>query len=104
MTNGIEPEHDPAMQAIAQATNDMVAIAAQRHAEAAVIQETQAVIGRAQAAIDEAEWNALTPPEQEARQAAEEAAYKAYHAQRAAEIQEDIEMYTQIDGPEAEIG
>jgi hypothetical protein len=104
MTNGIEPEHDPAMQAIAQATNDMAAMAAQRHAEAAVIQETQAVIGRAQAAIDDAERDALTPKEQEARLAAEEAAYEAYHAQRAAEIEEDIELYRQIDGPEAEIG
>ena len=104
MTNGIEPERDPAMQAIAQAANDMAAIAAQRHAEAAVSQDAQGVVGRAQAAIDEEELNALTPKEQEARLAAEEAAYEAYHAQRAAEIEEDIELYTQIDGPEAEIG
>jgi hypothetical protein len=97
MTNGNEAERDPGMHAVAQATEEMVAFAAQRRAEEAVLRDAQVV-------LDNAEWNSLTRQEQDAQIAAAEAEEEAHFDQRRAEIEEDIELYRQIDGPEAEIG
>lgn len=81
--------------AIAQASDDMIAMSVQRHAEAEAIREAQVV-------IDNAEWNALSLQEQEARMAAQDAAYEAEAAERAAEAEAEAELYA--EDPEAEIG
>jgi hypothetical protein len=76
----------------------MMAMSVQRHAEAEALREAQVI-------IDNAEWNALTPQEQEARLAGQYAGYGAYFAQRAAEAEEEAELYAEreIEDPEAEI-
>ena len=95
MTNGNEAERDPGMHAVAQATEEMVAMAAQYRAEEAVLRDAQVV-------FDNAEWNSLTPQEQEAQIAADEAEEEAHLDQRRAELEEDIERYA--SDPEPEIG
>lgn len=95
MMNGNEAHRDEWAADVARASEDMIAMSLQRHAEAEVLRETQAV-------IDNAEWNALTPQEQEARIAGQDAAYEAYFAERAAENAAEAELYA--EDPEAEIG
>jgi hypothetical protein len=95
MTNGNEAERDPGMHAVAQATEEMVAFAAQRRAEEAVLREAQVV-------FDNTEWNSLTRQEQDAQIAAAEAEEEAHFDQRRADLEEDIERYA--SDPEPEIG
>ena len=95
VTNGNEAERDPGMHAVAQATEEMAAMAAQYRAEEAVLRDAQVV-------LDNAEWNYLTPQEQEAQIAADEAEEEAHLDQRRAELEEDIERYA--SDPEPEIG
>jgi hypothetical protein len=99
MTNDREAHASEPEAAIARASNDMIAMSVQRHAEAEALREAQVV-------IDNAEWNALTPQEQEARMAEQDAAYEAEFAERAAEAEEKAELYAEreIEDPEAEIG
>jgi hypothetical protein len=94
MTNGNEPEYNP-MADIARASDDMIAMSVQRHAEEAALRDAQGI-------IDNAEWNSLTPQEQEARMAAAEAYEEAHLDERRAELEEDIERYA--SDPEPEIG
>lgn len=91
MTNGNEAEFDAGTwaAAIAQAADAQAAASVQRRAEAEVMRETRAVIANA-------EWNALTPAEREARIAEEDAAYEAESARQVAEAE------AELDEPEAE--
>ena len=93
MTNGNEAERDPGMHAVAEATEEMAAMAAQYRAEQAVLRDAQVV-------LDNAEWNSLTPQEQEAQIAADEAGEEAHLGQRRAELEEDIGRYASDPGPE----
>jgi hypothetical protein len=97
MTNGNEAHRDEWAADVARASDDMIAMAVQRHAEAEALREAQAV-------IDNAEWNALTPQEQEARIAEQDAVYEAYFIERAAENAAEAERYAETEDPEAEIG
>ena len=92
-------ENEAWAAAVAQASNDMIDMTVQRHAEAEVVREAQAV-------IDNAEFAALSPAEQEARMAEADASYDAYAAERAAEVEAEAELYAEreIEDPEAEIG
>jgi len=95
MTNGNEAHASGPEAAIARASNDMIATTVQRHAEAEVMREAQAVVSGAA-------WADLTPKEQEASIARADAAAEAYFAQRAAEAEAEAER--EIEDPEAEIG
>jgi|SRR3954451_17152942 hypothetical protein len=97
MTNGNEAHRDEWAADIARASEDMIAMSVQRHAEAEVLRDAQVV-------LDNAEWNALTPQEQEARMAEQDAAYEAYSGQRSAEVAAEAERYAETEDPEAEIG
>jgi hypothetical protein len=97
MTNGNEAHADSPEAATARASNDMIARSVQRHAEAEALREAQVV-------IDNAEWNALTPQEQEACMAEQAAAYEAEFAERAAEAEAELYAEREIEDPEAEIG
>ena len=99
MTNGNEAHRDEWGADVARASEDMIAMSLQRRAEADALREAQVV-------IDNAEWNALTPQEQEARVAEQDAVYEAYSVERAAEVAAELELYAdaEIEEPEAEIG
>ena len=94
--NGNEAEPKPApWPAIAQASDDIIAMSVQRHAEAEVQREAQAI-------VTNAAWGALTPEEQEAAIARADAEYEAHFAERVAEVEAEAELYA--EDPEAEIG